>query len=430
MKIQFIGIGGVGVSALAKWLFKDGHNISGINDSESKETLDELRRCGVNIKIGTTVDLLDKNADMYIYSVAWLQRAPELMQNVIESNKAKSYFEALGYFSKDRKVIAIAGTHGKTTTVAMVHDILSAHNFNHDTIVGSILKKGGSNFVPAKEQSDWLLVEACEYKRHFLNFNPEILAITNIEAEHLDYYKDLQDVQNAFAELASQTKSAVILNKNDKNIQPILNTNVNISDWSRSIQSIGELPIPGKHNLHNAATAFAVAEAVLKEKFNPDIANKALLEFKGTWRRFEKLGHLASGALLISDYAHHPSEIKATIEAANSILNGSGKVFVIFEPHTYSRLNALIDEFANSFMLAHKVFVTEIYAAREENIFNVTEYDLMDKINHISGNAEVVNYSKVFEKALNESNGNDIILALGAGNIHEIASEFLSKHSI
>ncbi len=427
MKIQFIGIGGVGVSALAKWLLKSGHYISGINDSESKETLDELRRCGVSIKIGTDADLLDKDADMYIYSVAWLQRAPELMQSAIESNKAKSYFEALGYFSKDKKVIAIAGTHGKTTTVAMVHDILSAHGFHHDTIVGSILKKGGSNFVPAKEQSDWLLVEACEYKRHFLNFNPEILAITNIEAEHLDYYKDLQDVQNAFVELALQTKSVVVLNKNDKNIQPILNTNVNISDWGRSIQSVDELPIPGKHNLHNAATAFAVADAILKEKFDSDIANKALLEFEGTWRRFEKIGHLANGALLISDYAHHPSEIKATIEAANSILNGGGKIFVIFEPHTYSRARALVEEFAQSFDMADKVYVLPIYASREEKMPGVDNSFLAEKINMVSNNAKALDFDEAMQEILRVSKNDDLAIGLGAGDIDFKLRELIGK---
>ena len=145
MKIQFIGIGGVGISALAKMLLNKGHQISGINDSESKKTLQELYDKQVQIAIGTTPELLDEEADLYVYSVAWLQRAPELMQKALDSGKAKSYFEALGDFASSMELLAVSGTHGKTTTVAMLHEILKAHNFAHETIVGSILAKEGSN---------------------------------------------------------------------------------------------------------------------------------------------------------------------------------------------------------------------------------------------------------------------------------------------
>ena len=434
-KLQFIGIGGVGISALAKMLLNKGYQISGINDSESKKTLQELRDKGVQIELGTDPKLLDESADMYIYSVAWLERAPELMKKALDSKKAKNYFEALGDFAKDMKVLAVSGTHGKTTTTAMLHEILKAHDFTHETIVGSILASEGSNYVPADKNTDYLLVEACEYKRHFLNFYPELLVITNIEAEHLDYYKDLEDVQSAFLEVAQQTKGKkIVANLKDENSAQIFNKfkaherqDFEMVDYSAFVHGLPELSVPGEHNKMNAAAALAAAATLLKEKFNLDLAKSALKNFKGTWRRFQYLSDTQNGAKIYSDYAHHPTEIKATIQAAREKAE-SGRVIVVFEPHTYSRLKALMDDFAGALSLADEILLVPVYAAREKEIEGINSKVLSDKINTFTKEDKAKffdDYKIAFENTMQDSRNGDMILAMGAGDIHESLTKYL-----
>ena len=437
--VQFIGIGGVGISALAKMLLNKGYKISGINDSESRKTLQELYDKAVDIKLGTDSELLDESVDIYVYSVAWLERAPAMMQKALDSGKAKSYFEALGDFAKGMKTIAVSGTHGKTTTTAMLHEILKAHDFAHETIVGSILAGEGSNYVPADKNTDYLLVEACEYKRHFLNFYPELLIITNIEAEHLDYYKDLQDVQSAFLELVRQTKGRkIVANLKDKNSAQIFDKfkaherqDFEVVDYSAFLHDLPELSVPGEHNRMNAAAALAAAATLLKEKFSLPLAKDALQSFKGTWRRFEYLSDTQNGAKIYSDYAHHPTEIKATIQAAREKAE-DGRIIVIFEPHTYSRLKALMDDFAEALSLADEILFVPIYAAREKEIEGINSKVLSDKINTLLKENKAKffdDYKMAFESAVQNSRKGDVILAMGAGDINENLIKYLHEEN-
>ena len=429
MKVQFIGIGGVGVSALAKMLLNKGYKISGINDTESPNTLSELIQKGVEITYGTNPEHLDKDADMYVYSVAWLQRAPELMAKVMESGKAKSYFEALGHFAKDYNVIAVSGTHGKTTTTAMLHEILKAHNFPHETIVGSILASEGSNYVPCNKQDkcETLLVEACEYKRHFLNFHPNFLVITNIEADHLDYFKDLDDVKDAFKALAAQVAGGgkVVANMQRETEREVLQgASAQVLDWSKYLPEAPKMQVIGEFNRQNAAAAMAAAASALQEGFDLSVAQKALSEFQGTWRRMETLGEI-NGATVISDYAHHPSEIKATLKAIKEQKEFTGKLIAVFEPHTYTRLLKLMDDFADSFTLADKVIVTPVYSAREEKVDGL-ENKLLEKLQSLGVLAELASSNKdAVDKVADETVPDDTIVLLTAGDLHKDAMEML-----
>jgi len=237
-KVFFIGIGGIGISALAKMALSCGMEVSGINDEESPKTLDPLRNAGAIIFYQNELKELPK-ADMYVYSDAWIYRGPQLIENARATGKpAMSYFEALGEFAKKYKVIAIAGTHGKTTTTAMVAEILIDAGLDPTVIVGSFVKKFNSNF--RKGSGEYLVVEADEYNRHFLNFKPFIGAVTNIEADHLDCYKDLADIQNAFNKFIAQSQNKV-------------------TEYSKFLDKVPKLLVPGEHNRMNAAAAFAVA---------------------------------------------------------------------------------------------------------------------------------------------------------------------------
>ena len=238
-KIFFIGIGGIGISALAKMAISRGMEVSGVNDDDSPKTLDPLKNAGADIFYQSENRELPE-VDLYVYSDAWIYRGPEIIENAKKTGKpVLSYFEALGQFAKEYKVIAIAGTHGKTTTTAMVAEILVDAGIDPTVVVGSFVKKFGSNF--RKGNSEYLVVEADEYNRHFLNFNPFLTVITNIEADHLDCYKDLADIQNTFDKFLSQSENKII-------------------DYTKYLEKVPKLSVPGRHNRMNAAAALAVAD--------------------------------------------------------------------------------------------------------------------------------------------------------------------------
>lgn len=409
-KIFFIGIGGIGISALAKMAISRGIEVSGINDEDSPKTLNPLRKLGADIFYQSENRDLPK-ADLYVYSDAWIYRGPEIMTKAKETGKpVLSYFEALGEFAKGYKVIAIAGTHGKTTTTAMVAEILIEAGLDPTVVVGSFIKKLNSNFRKGSSESaspsqgGYLVVEADEYNRHFLNFNPFITIITNIEADHLDYYKDLADVQDAFNKLASQSEKTIL-------------------DYSEYIEKVPKLAVPGIHNRMNAAAALAVADAL---GIQEDIAQKALSEFSGTWRRLEKRGHTAEGTIVYDDYAHHPTEIVASLEALREIYpKGTKNITVVFQPHLYSRTKALFGDFAKSFTGADQVFFLPIYFAREDPDPSVSSEKLAEAVAKEGVKAEAFPDFESAERAVSALNlgKNDVLVTMGAGEAYKVADQ-------
>ena len=269
-----------------------------------------------------------------------------------------SYFEALGEVAEEYKVIAVSGTHGKTTTTAMIAEVLLAAGMSPTVLVGSLMKGSGSNFIPG--ESDILVVEACEYKRHFTHFSPEIFVITNIEADHLDYYKDLEDVQSAFREVAEKSKNVVCDVMNGVVHTTVQSLPGAISNYAAYVDEV-KPGVPGEHNKKNAAAAFAVASLLGVEE---EVIHKALVEYKGTWRRLEKKGYTAEGAEVYDDYAHHPTEIEASLQALREE-HPEKPITVVFEAHMFSRTKALLQDFAEAFGVAKRVVVAPIYPARE-----------------------------------------------------------------
>lgn len=401
-KIFFIGIGGIGISALAKMALSRGIEVSGVNDEDSPKTLDSLREAGASIVFQKDLKILP-HADMYIYSDAWIFRGPDIIEKAKASGRpVLSYFEALGIFAKGYKVIAIAGTHGKTTTTAMVSEIMIEAQLDPTVIVGSFVKKFNSNFRAGK--SEYLVVEADEYNRHFLNFHPFIAVVTNIEADHLDCYKDLKDIQNAFDKFISQSENKIL-------------------DYSEYIDKVPKLSVPGLHNRMNAAAAFAVANILnIKE----EITKKALSEFSGTWRRLEKKGETKDGVIIYDDYAHHPTEIKASLNALKELYLGKDKkITVLFQPHLYSRTKAFFDDFSNSFSDAGQVLLLPIYFAREDKDESVSSEKLALAINKIGQEAKAFSSfeeAETFIKGLNLGS-NDVFVTMGAGEAYKVADK-------
>ncbi len=411
-KIHFIGIGGIGISALAKMAISRGIKVSGVNDDESPQTLEPLRQAGAEIKMskaGFDIDI--PNADLYIYSDAWIYRGPEIIESAKKTGKpVLSYFEALGEFAKEYKVISIAGTHGKTTTTAMVAEILVAGGLDPTVIVGSFVKKFGSNFragnpsTSSGQEVNYLVVEADEYNRHFLNFHPFIGVVTNIEADHLDCYKDLEDIQNAFDKFLSQTENKIL-------------------DYSKYLAEVPKLSVPGEHNRMNAAAAMAVADVLNIDK---EIAKRALSEFSGTWRRLEKRGQTEKGTIIYDDYAHHPTEIKASLEALRELYpTGEKKIIVLFQPHLYSRTKALFNDFAKCFKGADNIFLLPIFFAREAKDESISSEKLASAITLAGDKAKAFPDFELAEAYIKELNlgENDIFVTMGAGEAYKVADK-------
>jgi UDP-N-acetylmuramate--alanine ligase len=401
-KVFFIGIGGIGISALAKMAVSCGMVVSGVNDENTPKTLDSLREVGVEIIFQTAMKDLPE-ADLYVYSDAWLYRGPEILESARKTGKpVMNYFEALGQFAKEYKVIAIAGTHGKTTTTAMLAEILIDAGLDPTVVVGSFVKKFNSNFRAGK--GEYLIVEADEYNRHFLNFNPFIAVVTNIEADHLDCFKDLQDIQNAFDKFISQAENK-------------------ITDYLKYLEKVPKLSVPGVHNKMNAAAALAVADFLnIKE----EIAQKSLAEFTGTWRRLEKKGETKEGVIIYDDYAHHPTEIKASLQGLRELYPDK-KITVLFQPHLYSRTKALFDDFVKCFKDADNILLLPIYFAREAKDESISSEKLAEAIKLTTSNQNVQAFAS-FELAENfvKSLGlgpKDVFVTMGAGEAYKVADK-------
>ncbi len=406
-KVFFIGIGGIGISAIARMMHLEGKDVSGSDMSDSEIT-HELKELGINITIGQDFGLIPVDTDLIVYTIAIPHYDPKLFNQVKASNILfKSYPEMLGIVTRDKYTIAVAGTHGKTTTTAMIAKILIDAGMDPSVIVGSLLKDYKSNLIVGK--SKYFVVEACEYERSFLNIHPKLAVITNIEADHLDYYKDLDDIKNAFSQFESQSENV-------------------IKEYSKYLDKVPKLKVPGEHNRLDAALALAVADKLgIKE----DVAQKSLASFEGTWRRLEKKGVTAEGVIVYDDYAHHPTEIRASLQALRElypkgdlITGQAGKnIVVLFQPHLYSRTKALFKDFAEAFGGADRVYLLPIYFAREEKDESVSSEVLAEAID-LNG---VTSYAfGSFEEAEEiikglGLGGNDVFVTMGAGEAYKVA---------
>ncbi|HEY0964258.1 MAG TPA: UDP-N-acetylmuramate--L-alanine ligase, partial [Candidatus Paceibacterota bacterium] len=420
-RIHFIGIGGIGMSALARFFVSEKKKVSGSDRSLTPIT-QALQNEGVQIFTQQVPENITKGIDLVVYTEAMSKDHPEMVAASREGIPMVNYFEALGFAMNPYYLIAVSGTHGKTTTTAMLTDVFEAAGKDPTAIIGSLRAKTKSNFRSGKTK--YAIVEACEYKRDFLHLKPDVLVITNVEFEHTDYYKDLADVQSAFRQLVEQVNEGgvVIANTKDPNVAPIIaDAPVRVMDYMEFLDFSLPLRQPGVHNRQNAAAAAAVASF---EKLDIDGAKAALAQFAGTWRRFEHKGEF-QGAPVYDDYAHHPTEIKATLSGARELYTDK-RIVAIFEPHTFSRTASLFEEFARAFAYADEVIVMPIYAAREDNVSGVSSRELAVKSLEYNPNVSFVpTYEEAFEKLSTSVGPNDVIVVLGAGTITTFAERLV-----
>ncbi|HYC34723.1 MAG TPA: UDP-N-acetylmuramate--L-alanine ligase [Candidatus Paceibacterota bacterium] len=420
-KAYFLGLGGIGVSAIARMFLLEGKEVFG-SDTADTEITQELEKAGAKIFIGQSADNIPADTDLIIYSIALDKFAADFMKEVrMKFKNVISYPEALSIISRDKFTIAIAGTHGKTTTTAMIAKIMMDAGLDPTVIVGSLLSDYKTNFIAGR--SKYLVVEACEYCRSFLNIHPTILVITSIDSDHLDYYKDFEDIKNAFKEFRSKLsgEGVIVGDQSDSVVKEISESAPKIVDSSSFYDSSLHLQIPGNHNKRNASVALAVA---LELGIQIDDAKKSLSNFGGTWRRFEYKGETKEGARVYDDYAHHPEEIKATLQGAREIA-GEGKIYMIFEPHLFSRTKLLLNEFAECFKDVDEVVLTPIYPAREEFDPSISSEMLAGKISNTKAQYED-SFQSASDYVTNKAKKGDIILVTGAGDITNITKLLLS----
>lgn len=448
--VHFVGIGGIGMSALAKWFLHEGVRVSGSDVHLSSFTHD-LQTRGAKIFSGHADSNLVDGVDLLIYSPAIPETNVERVAARERGIPERTNFEVLGEISKSFSTIVVTGTNGKSTTTAMLGLMLEAAGYDPTVLVGSLVpgfkdgnfRHGGGRF---------LVVEGCEYRANMLNFHPEMIVLTNIEEDHLDYYRDLKHIQDTFQTFVDKLKGQgmVVVNADDAGSavlqvsRPIAygrnrfdrsnRTHMTYSFSDRKTENglqqittnVGdfELQIPGEFNVYNALAAISAAME-LGVPF--ETCRRVLKDFRGIWRRFERVG-VWKGADVISDYGHHPSAIKQTIEAAREFFPGR-RIVLCYQPHQHDRTKKLFDEFVATLALADHLILVEIYdvAGRNEE-HNVSSRDLVDAI-RTSDQGKDVQFADTLDIAESQLRGlvaaNDVVLIMGAGDIDELAKRLV-----
>ncbi|NQU77162.1 UDP-N-acetylmuramate--L-alanine ligase [Candidatus Falkowbacteria bacterium] len=448
-KVHLIGVGGIHVSALAKLLMSRGVKISG-SDMEESDITKELQELGARVWIGHDEDNLQakegeiresrlqggEEIDLVIYSDAVPEDNVERVKAKELSIPQMSSYDFIGELSKDYYTIAVSGTNGKSTTTAMLGLILEKAGMDPTVIVGTKVDEWGGNIRIGK--SKYLVTEADEYKAHMLKLNSKMIVLTNIEEDHLDFYRDLDDIRKHFKKYVKKLSKDDILvyNKDDTNIVKLLHCSIarNISYSGKDVGSLS-LGVPGEFNRFNAAAA---AVASKEMGVGDDVIKKSLEKFKGTWRRFEVVGEV-SGALVISDYAHHPTAVHGTIEAAREFYKGR-RLVIVFQPHQHNRTKMLFDDFVDAFsgvLPDDVVIISEVYdvAGRtNDEDKKVSSKKLVSAIiDRLE--AKLLGQKILYAKNLEETRGlivrtikpSDVVLIMGAGDIDEVARDLVKK---
>lgn len=445
-KVHFIGIGGISMSGLAEILLERGYAVSG-SDMKQSPITDKLLNLGAEIYIGHNSSNL-KNADIVIYTAAIPENNPELVKAKELNLTLYTRAEFLGLIMRGHKYnVAISGTHGKTTTTSMLSHITLSGKLDPTILVGGELDIINGNVRTGKSQ--YFITEACEYKASFLKFYPYVGIILNIDADHLDFYKDIDHIKRTFAEFVKliPDDGYLIANADDANTMEVAKTaackvvTYGISNGEFTAKNIVynengfaafdvyhkeeflfkiRLNVPGRHNVLNALAAAATS---LSLNIDSSAIIKGLESFGGTHRRFEVKG-TKDGVTVIDDYAHHPTEIKATLAAAKNYPHK--KIFCVFQPHTYSRTLSLFDEFSDAFYGVDELILADIYAAREKDTGAVSSEKLAAAINEKKVPCvNIHNFNEIAYYLNKKLNPGDILLTVGAGDVFEVGEIYL-----
>ena len=450
LHVHFIGIGGISMSGLAEILQGEHFTISGSDAKESALTK-HLEEKGMRIFYGQTAANIIDGIELVVYTAAISEDNPEFACAKEKGIPMLSRAELLGQIMDNYShSIAVSGTHGKTTTTSMISQILLSASCDPTITVGGILEAINGNLRVGS--SEYFISEACEYTNSFLHFYPKYSIILNVEAEHLDFFKDLEDVRNSFHSFAGNTKEdgVIIINGEIENYEGIVSglpakvitygltegfdyypSNITFNEKacaSYTVMCHGEplmdvtLGVPGMHNVSNSLAAIALSMELNLEK--EDVL-AGLLAFGGANRRFQYKG-TKNGVTIVDDYAHHPTEIRATLNSAANYPHE--RLVLVFQPHTYSRTKAFLDEFAEVLSSVDVVVLADIYAAREKNTYGISSEDLLNKLKDFGTECY---YFPTFEEIENflekKCMNGDLLITMGAGDVVNIGENLLSK---
>ena len=449
--VYFVGIGGISMSGLAQILASEGFTVSGSDRSESAAT-EELQASGIRVYIGQSAENITDDIDLAVFTAAIHPDNPEYIAVHEKGIPCLSRAELLGQLMKNYHLpVAVSGTHGKTTTTSMLSDILLCANVDPTLSIGGVLPDIGSNVRVGN--SGYFVAEACEYTNSFLHMFPGIGIILNIEEDHLDFFKNLDDIRNSFRRFAQLIpgNGTLIINAaidkweeiaHDLPCKVVTFSTEPGADYYPSditFDRLGHpsftmhgpaafgpdakisLHVPGMHNVGNALAAVAAADRLGIER---SAAIKGLSVFSGTDRRFQYMGE-KNGFTIIDDYAHHPTEIEATLQAAKAC--PYERIVCVFQPHTYTRTKSFLPGFAKALSLADVVILADIYAARETDTLGISSRTLQEEILKLGHDCLYFpTFSEIENYLLSNCRKNDLVITMGAGNVYEIGKNLLS----
>lgn len=448
--IYFIGIGGISMSGLAEILLTEHFKVSG-SDMKQSPLTEALKEKGAHIFYGQKASNLTSDIDLVVYTSAIHPDNPEYAAMRTLGLPSLTRAQLLGQMMKNyRTPIAVSGTHGKTTTTSMISEILLKSGSDPTLSIGGIFKAIGGNIRIGK--SDYFVTEACEYTNSFLSFFPKIGIILNIEEDHLDFFKDINDIRNSFHQFAAliPEDGTLIINGDIDHFEEITEglscrvitygsspgldysyTGLHYDEMTRTCFTLHRknqapdefsLMVPGEHNVSNAIAAIALSDLLCLDR---TVVKKALLHFSGTDRRFDYKGKV-NGITIIDDYAHHPTEITATLNAAGNYPHKT--LWCVFQPHTYTRTKAFLRDFALALSLADRVVLTDIYAARETDTLGISSAHLKKEIEKLGGNCSYFTTFEEIEKfLLKNCQEDDLLITMGAGDVVNIGENLLKK---
>ncbi len=423
MRIYCSGIGGIGVSAYAALQKAEGHLVLGSDRTESA-LLGDLRSQGITVTLDQSGAQISKDCDLFVYSEAIPESAPERRAAKERSIVQKSYPEAVGALAKGKKLLCVCGTHGKSSTTAMAARMLIECGLDPTVIVGTkMLELGGRNWRSGK--GEIFLLEACEYKRSFLKYDPAIILLTTCDGDHFDYFKNEEDYRSAFREFFTKLPNdgALITHLSDSDCREVSSGTKDVIDADAFPLPV--LQTPGLHMQQNGQLVLALADAL---KIPQEKAKKSLSEYEGSWRRMEVRGKSTEGATVIDDYGHHPREIRATIEALRNAYSGQ-RFICVFQPHTHDRTLKLYGDFLGAFCGVDLLLVADVYDARahlEKGAVATKRFaeDIARGSSvEVSASGDLAQTEMMLRKILQKG---DILLCIGAGDITDLATAFVT----
>ena len=447
--LHFIGIGGVSMSGLAAILLDKGFTISG-SDTHETDLTQKLEAAGAHIAYEQVAENITDDIDAVIYTAAIHPSNPEYAAAVEKNLTLVTRADLLGEMMKHYRIpICVSGTHGKTTTTSMAAHVLMAADLDPTISVGGVLPLIDGNYRIGG--TDAFLMEACEYTNSFLSFFPKIGIILDIDADHLDFFKDLEDIRNSFRKFAEliPEDGTLIINADDPACKMICrDLRCRVLTYSalggkadytadlvtynacgnatfralRSGEELGSfsLSVPGQHNVANALAVIALGDAL---GLSPEVIRDGFASFHGTHRRFEEKGKLGD-VTIIDDYAHHPTEIRATLRTAQKVPHKT--IWCVFQPHTYTRTKALLPQFAEALAIADKVIVADIYAARELDIYGISSEDLAEEVRKLGTDCLYLpSFAAIEDHLRANAKDGDLIITMGAGNIVQVGEHLL-----